>query len=221
MRFVSAMASCWRVVLGAFAMSSRPPWTVPPFPEIGDTHQDITFAAVGRALSQWERLEVALAGLFAAFIGIKGEAEGIAMSSYGSIVASSARGTMMNAAAEFYFHIFPNPALKKTVGDLLGEVGHYGARRNEIAHGLVMGYEVYTPPGRKPSTGCCLFPAHYNNKKIKLGVGRDRHPSYIYTSKEIDAFGANFKKLLPRVGLAYQQVAAREGAQLPPKPHGR
>ncbi len=196
----------------------RKPWEPAAFPEKGDTHEDVTFAAVGRALSQWERLEVALAGLFAAFVGGKKQEEAIAMRAYGGVVASSARTVMINAAAETYFHLFPNPSLQKLVDELLSELRNYGARRNEIAHGMVMNYSVYTPPGRKPGTGCCLFPAHYNNKKIKIGIGAKGltgHPNYIYSSVEIDAYGVAFTKLRPRVQRAFLGIAQRSTAPSP------
>jgi hypothetical protein len=46
-------------------MASKP-WDDPPHPKRGDKKADLTYAAVGRALTQWEYLETKLAELSAA-----------------------------------------------------------------------------------------------------------------------------------------------------------
>jgi hypothetical protein len=45
------------------------PWDRPPFPGKGDDNQDILYAAVGRVISQWEKVELGLSHLYAIFIG--------------------------------------------------------------------------------------------------------------------------------------------------------
>jgi hypothetical protein len=45
------------------------PWDRPPFPKTGDASDDITYAAVGRALSQCENFELDLAGIFSLVVG--------------------------------------------------------------------------------------------------------------------------------------------------------
>jgi hypothetical protein len=47
-------------------------WDQPPPPKTGDAKDEITFAAVGRSLSAWERLEAALSQVFAGFLGARG-----------------------------------------------------------------------------------------------------------------------------------------------------
>jgi hypothetical protein len=45
------------------------PWDVPPFPVRGDPDEITLYAAKGRAVSHWEKIEVSLCYLYAIFCG--------------------------------------------------------------------------------------------------------------------------------------------------------
>jgi hypothetical protein len=47
-----------------FAMAN--PWDIPPPPVEGDAERDITFTAVGQALTTWEEFELQFSNIFAA-----------------------------------------------------------------------------------------------------------------------------------------------------------
>jgi hypothetical protein len=112
------------------------PWDVPPFPDKGDPKPDMTYAAVGRALSQWEKFEGELSELFAVFAG--GVPTSLpAVRAYGSIQTFRGRADMIEAAAEGFFVVFPNDDLAGRIGKLLERARNYSPRRNEIAHGVV------------------------------------------------------------------------------------
>ena len=72
-----------------------------PWPTIGDRELDITYAAVGRALSSWERFEGILSLLFSAFV-VNMEREG-ARRAYSAVRTFEGRAEMLKAASEAYF----------------------------------------------------------------------------------------------------------------------
>jgi hypothetical protein len=69
---------------------AKQPWEVPDPPATGDATNDITFCAVGRALSQWEWFEGNLSLAFSYLIG----------SGYGNIAALRAYGSVETFADE-------------------------------------------------------------------------------------------------------------------------
>ena len=46
------------------------PWDIPPPPSHGDFDEEVLFAAIGRALTEWEKVETACAELFAVFVSV-------------------------------------------------------------------------------------------------------------------------------------------------------
>ena len=113
------------------------PWDPRPWPESGDDNEDVTFAAVGRALTEWARFETALSRLFAGFIAIDRDSKA-ARRAFGAVRTFEGRMDMIRAAAISYFSHFPDEPLKATWDDLAKRAKLFGERRNEIAHGAVI-----------------------------------------------------------------------------------
>lgn len=118
---------------------------------------------------------------------------------------------MINAAADAAFFLNPDDSLRKTLTDLVNEVGRFSARRNEIAHGIVKTYfasppvfaYVLTPHhlSSRPD-GYVLGPPEYATNKIKLEPARGlleiahHAPSYAYSSVEIAHYQEHFERLM-------------------------
>lgn len=175
-----------------------------PNPRVGDPDKDTVFAAVGRALSEWEKLEGHMALIFEHLVS--GDRISLpAIRAYGSVLTSRGRGEMISAAADAVFFLSPNAGLKKELDKLVETVGRFAGRRNEIAHGIVNGYY----PDRKPFTssrkppemkGYVLGPSEYSTNKTKLErrslIDRaHRAPSYAYSSTEIAHYQSHFERL--------------------------
>jgi hypothetical protein len=172
----------------------RNPWDTPGFPDDGDAKPDMTYAAVGRALSQWEKFESELAELFAVFAG--GVPTSLpAVRAYGSIQTFRGRADMIEAAAEGFFAVFPDDDLATRINDFMIRARNFSPRRNDIAHGVV--HTAVWPSGQK---GSGLFPAKYATKKNTLQVPFDpaakgQRLTYAYTSAEIDSMRQQFQAL--------------------------
>src|SRR5689334_3074896 len=98
-------------------MASKP-WDDPPHPKRGDKKADTTYAAVGRALTQWEYLETKLAELFSKLVDGEWPSGDHTIyhpadRAYGSALGSSARLSMIEEAAKAHFQWYPNPALER------------------------------------------------------------------------------------------------------------
>jgi hypothetical protein len=170
------------------------PWDDRPHPPRGDKKADTTYAAVGRALTQWEYLETKSAELFSRLVGGEWPSSGEvtyhpADRAYGSVLGSAARLTMIAEAAKAHFQWYPNLALERRLKYLVStECRNFASKRNNIAHGIV-DIRFSDPP--KFKLGYWLVPSFYATKKYPL-----RGPSaYAYTSAEIDYFTLEFGRL--------------------------
>lgn len=98
-----------------FERATVPPlhehWNSPPSKEYGDVTDDAVFLAVGRALSTWEEIEVALANMFALFVESYSDA---AKRAFGAISSSSGRREALENAAEMFASMQGDDFPKKT-----------------------------------------------------------------------------------------------------------
>jgi hypothetical protein len=176
---------------------TKQPWEVPDPPDSGDPTNDITFAAVGAALSQWEWFEGNLSLAFSYLLGT-GYGNMAAIRAYGSVESFRGRANLIESAAEVYFKNKPNDALHQAIKNLLTlSSNKFSARRNEIAHGIVNPY-FKIENDQSVQKGYVLYPAYYATRKRKLpesGPLMDTMPTYVYSSTEIRNFGAEFSKL--------------------------
>jgi hypothetical protein len=111
-------------------------WDIPPFPEHGDVSADLTYAAVGRAMSEWEELELYLARLYAKFLKIH-PIRAIAVTEYRNAAIFRVRANVIEKAADKYFVSHPDQEREADFQQLLGDIRQLSNRRNDIAHGVV------------------------------------------------------------------------------------
>ena len=121
-----------------------------------------------------------------------------AQRAYGAIVSSRGRAEVMRAAGEVFFRSFPDANLESDFSDTMTLYGHAGTRRNEIAHGLLMG-----GPDRK-HPGYYLASSVYNTNKRKI----DLTSVYFYSSEEIRYFAKHFQALGTRANQNFRGIEA-------------
>lgn len=166
--------------------AKRPPW-----PPKGDDNMDTLYAAVGRALSQWERYEAHLAMLFSAVV--TGMETDIARRAYCAVRTFEGRAEMLRAASEAYFFIYPDPNLQERLKTVIKEAKTFSERRNEITHAVLDHWQpnpaVY-PLLQENSWG--LFPtaATFKNRSFEKNT-----PEYCYTSIEINRLYEEFDRI--------------------------
>jgi hypothetical protein len=162
------------------------PWDRPPLPTKGDEKEDVTYAAVGRALSHWENIEVELSHLFALYINKMWTNEGYDRY-YQDGKTTRGRLDALRIAAENYFVGRPNQEAEGSFSRLMEAATGFADRRHEVAHGIVRPINWYWPILRPnhfaPDAAFqfCLVPPHYQRGWITDGA-----PNYIYTSDELD-----------------------------------
>jgi len=167
------------------------PWDVPKPEPLGDRDENVLYAAVGRALSQWERVETACARIYAFLIGAPTDELTIspALRSFGVVISFPARCEMITAAGKAFFHLHPEVAIyEKWINDALSEAREFSNRRNEIAHGF-LGHIFGEETGE--SEGYSLLPSFYNPKKFPVSM----IPTYQYVEKNILYFSEEFTKV--------------------------
>jgi hypothetical protein len=172
------------------------PWDIPPFPEHGDPSADLTFAAVGRATSEWERLELYLARLYAKFLGIP-PSKAIAIGEYRDAANFHARAKEIKNAATKYFVSHPNQEREGEFERVVDDICQLASRRNDIVHGVVTLWWNYkeTFSQAVDRNEHMLVPSTYSDKKF----GNDREPKYLFRSIEIKQFADHFCRYRERL----------------------
>jgi len=155
---------------------AKQPWEVPDPPQIGDASNDITFAAVGEALSQWQFFEGNLSLAFS-FLLDSGYGNLAAQRAYGSVESFRGRANLIEEAADVYFRRVQDETLYRNLTALLRRAkSDWAARRNEIAHGIVQPWflseekRANSPDPSAIHKGFVLFPAYYATRKQKLPI---------------------------------------------------
>jgi hypothetical protein len=150
------------------------PWDSPPLPSEGDANIELTYAGVGRVMSEWEGVEVTLSHLYTHFIGKPFQAE--AMQEYGISRTFQDRFMTLEKAVG----LFCDQSAEADFDSFLGEIKGYAARRNDIAHGIVRPWEWFNQnqvsDWSRPYTWW-LVPSHYKPKK----TSQTEAPAYAYT----------------------------------------
>lgn len=183
-------------------MISLPPpheyWKRPTEILMGDSDSKAIFQAVGQALTYWEMVEEAFAGLFAALI----ESPSIAAArAYGAIAsAGGRRDVLREAATTFFLHYKIDQDSRDDFEIVMDHLARASGIRNEIAHGMVVHFK---PIGS--DNGVFLTAPLYNSLKTFVArndavpveaVETDKnifvHAKYKYTSEQINAFGGKF-----------------------------
>ena len=166
-------------------MVTRASFVSPPLAASGYINAREVFLNVGFALSQWEHAEELLAALYSFLCGPK--STHAAFRSYGTLTATGPRRNVILAASEVFFLTFPSNTLPKRLSDLLSIYADAGARRNEIAHGVVMAGPSPGPTAEQ----WFLVPALHSTKKTSLQLEAE----YRFNSQIIDGFAKAFDSL--------------------------
>jgi hypothetical protein len=207
------------------------PWDPPPSSTVGDPSEEITYAAVGLALTKWGLVEHQLGEIFLALIGGRSYE---AMMAFGSIMSGRGRAEMIVAAAKVYFITRTAPEhleTKQALADLMYAVGKFADRRNEIAHGVVkiqigLDFDAEVEGGFKASF--VLAPSYFAAKKRRMQVTESglvaMPPSYEYSSKEIVTLSRKFHRLVSPAATISRQLRRQRhlerqaSLQKPPEP---
>jgi len=166
------------------------PWDDRPWAQQGEKHEDEVFAAVGRALSHWELLEQAVAGLFTLVtVGSCHAPSAPSLRAYSTVTSSRNRVEMVRAAVEAWLREWKVCPLSENVVAALNECGGWAGRRNDIAHGIV---DRFADEFEK---GWFLIPGLYA-RRGRNELGR---VDYRYNAEIINSFGNSFLELHNRL----------------------
>jgi hypothetical protein len=102
-----------------------------------DTDENTLYLAVGRALTEWEKVEEQLWVLYRAFLDLTTQPS-IMEKGYRSSLQFDQRKTKLEDAAELYFTHHPDSQLRALFEEALTYAERFVSRRNDIAHGMVM-----------------------------------------------------------------------------------
>jgi len=173
------------------------PWDRPPFPNSGDDDEDITYAAVGRVISQWEHVESELSHLYALFIGKPWKEEAFD-GYYEEGKTTKSRIKSVGIVSHSFFQRNPDQTREGNFTALMRCVEGFADRRHEVAHGIVrpiQWYRVALPDLEAPPNSpfqFCVVPPHYQ----RSWFDENRMPRYVYTSKELIYLESLLRSLL-------------------------
>lgn len=181
-------------------------FAVPPIPNDGDRRKEKIHLAVGRAIHQWEFIEHHLGDLFATLLGTVVPVGAIRV--YGSTMGFNVRQQMLMQAAEAFFYPHPNEDLEIEFKRVVKRVcDPASGRRNDIAHGIVIGEQriAALPKYGVTVDGATmaeltryhyfLVPSFHSSRKRDFAS----KPAYKYTSKEIETFTGKYRLLAGEV----------------------
>jgi hypothetical protein len=170
------------------------PFERPKAPSKGDRDPDTIYLSVGRALSMWEHTEADFSRLFSHLI-TPGRGSGAARRAYGSIASSNGRRDLIEKAGSVFFQFFPQKELQESFINTVKLYADASARRNDIAHGIVVRF------GKNMEDGYFLSANMYTSKTPLFGS-----PSYYYTTHIIMSFFLEFEKLGDRANGIVRQI---------------
>jgi hypothetical protein len=173
-------------------------WEAEKKPQGGDPTPDLTYGAVGYALSTWEELEYVLFDLFARLSGRNmAHNDTMVLYSQGRIFRDRF-DTLLRAFGD-YFRRYPNQHMEGDFDALAATILCGAEQRNNISHGIVVASIFGFPPSAFrsiPREGSWyLIPANYNFRKQILGssgMAMDFQAGYIYTSTDIENIADKF-----------------------------
>jgi hypothetical protein len=181
----------------------------------GDETAEPLFAAVGRALSNWEHTENQLANLFTVLVGAKvtRDRPSPAVRAYGTVVSFKGRIAMLEGAAKAYFLSHPDLGHSGQWSELGKQLEGFAERRNDIAHGSV---ELLFDLGVERHLGFFLMPGLYVSKKYPT----DEPPKYQLVAEQVMVFAQCFSDLADSVRYFrfVLQTKRRSSPRKPPAP---
>ena len=190
----------------------EPTWNLPRATR-GDAASDTLYLAVGKALSQWETLEIELGQLFAVLVESPSQA---ASRAYGVVASALGRRDLLEKAAEVYFAKRSEDDYT-TFDNLMKALKHASTCRNNIAHGHVREYAAPDMEGG----GFYLVAPDYNTRRtvafIDLSADSadpfaySRH-RYAYTATQVTEVGGRFAVLAREANNLARQLNRRPKA---------
>src|SRR6185437_4094323 len=173
-------------------------WRRPQNVNQGDPEGGIVYKAVGYALTNWERAEEMLGGLYLRLVRATEPSYDPIRRAYGSIDSNSGRRKAIDAAAEAYFgQDWNDDDTRRAFLRLTEAVGWASKRRDDIAHGIVLGQVM-----DDVHYGYFLFPPDYNTSRTNLFAEvSDDDPlyhtmtKYRFTSEQVRSLGDKFRTL--------------------------
>jgi hypothetical protein len=168
------------------------PWDRRPWPDRGDSDKGTIYLQVGQFISFWEKLEAALAFLFANFSAPYPQSEP-ARRAFFSVRPFEGRADMLRAGSEAYFSAHPSEELLSDLKEILKLSVCYSQRRNDIAHGIVDRFQTEDEWNRygwlDETAGYALYPslASFEERNLR-GI-----PTYCMASADVEYF---YKRVL-------------------------
>jgi hypothetical protein len=153
------------------------PFAERPKPAQPDSDAKALAQGVGGVCACWEAAETAFANLFNAIIRPQRESPALRRA-YGAIISAKTRREMIETSAEEFFNTFPNAELHQKLTDLMIVYGAACSRRNDVAHGIIIGTEA---------KGYHLEANFYTSKR----ESKTKSP-YAYNSQQLFAFTRDF-----------------------------
>ncbi|ESY29457.1 MULTISPECIES: hypothetical protein [unclassified Mesorhizobium] len=180
------------------------PWDVRPRADKGDATPDSIFFNVGVALTSWELLESALAELFDCLVSgspnaLQSNRSGIA--AFIAVSSSSGRTQMLDAAIP---RALKHSKFLVDAKALIQQVKDFGARRNEIAHGIVFDLN---------EVGFYLCPNNTNPNKWHRKGQSIGAATYQYTSGDLSHYISQFEALRSLCTALIANIQSERGAQ--------
>jgi hypothetical protein len=129
-------------------------------PNIGEPNPDVLFLSIGRALSQWEMLELNLAILHTIFVGQPRLID--ALQQYGTDNGTvRARLNAVKAAGERFFLIHCDQGSEGEFSSIIKALAAASTERHRIAHGIVTPVALVDPDDAD-SEGWITIGSRYN-----------------------------------------------------------
>ncbi len=173
------------------------PWDRRSVQPEGDETPDALFTAVGRAMTEFGLFEANLGVLFG-FLMQQGSDVEMAVRSFGSVRTFEGRIQMLKTVSEAFSY---RRSIKfydeiKTLAN--NPWKHFGERRNEIAHGIVVAFGPAIDKSGKFIGRHYLIPAAMDAQKRPL----EGPPNYCYVASDVEYYASEFRILVaPVIGL--------------------
>ncbi len=178
------------------------PWDVHAISNGIERDIEKIYAAVGRSLTNWNKVELELTRIFCAFAVYDGHYQIVARA-FGAVRTFEGRQKMLQRISDAYFSCCEvTPEMQKIQSDfkyLLNTKCKGGSeRRNDIAHGNIIEYKAYKDSEPNYWFGPCSIDSTKTNFH---GI-----PDFAYGSPELNAYASFFEDLSKEVNQMFQII---------------
>jgi hypothetical protein len=172
------------------------PWDPYPFPAAADEDPRDTYYGVGVVISGWESIEFEFARLYSVFKGL-GPKNGDAIQEYGTGRIFRERADALSTLSERYFTKNCNQAHEAEYAKLLVAAVGFSARRNEVAHGIVINvagiayFKMRMPLLDPNKVQTVVIPPYYTIRFHDPGG----FPSYAYNKLQLEGLAVKLREV--------------------------